>query len=157
LCSRSGWSDAEERCCSCRVPAHPPSRRGDVGGTCQTQQADGQVAQRRHCPWPRSGSSHLVAVLEYVKKVLTRVVAVAGGGSRRVTKEPGGCLHLVINFGIVISGQTSSPAALSCFFFPSSGSLECPSKPPQASSFPGPGASPNRKQPRQHIMWTLKL
>src|SRR5665213_3275357 len=99
----------------------------------------------------------LTGELEYVKKVLTRVVAVAGGGSRRVTKEPGGCLHLVINFGIVISGQTSSSAALSCFFFPSPGSLECPSNPPQASSFPGPGASPNRKQPRQHIMWTLKL
>jgi len=35
--------------------------------------------------------------LEYVRKVLTRVAEVVGGGTRRVTKEPGGCLHLVIN------------------------------------------------------------
>jgi len=35
-----------------------------------------------------------VAVLEYVKKVLTRVVVVVGGGIRRVTKDPAGCPDL---------------------------------------------------------------
>jgi len=48
-------------------------------------------------PVPATHEGRDFGGLEYVRKVLTRVAAVVGGGTRRVMKEPGGCLHLVIN------------------------------------------------------------
>jgi hypothetical protein len=48
-----------------------------------------------------------------VKQVLTHVIGVVGGGSRRVTKWPAGCLLVVNLSGIVNSVQTSRSRARS--------------------------------------------